>query len=163
MFLHFNVVRQFRPAFLRVQWTHYECRLSPAASSLSLLLVSVELGSTYRRWLHRQDASFSRGQGEIFPITSCFFLRVNKVLDSGFLEGSLTRLGKTERREEFLFLFLFSLYFLLRQSSPYERREHACVLETVRFIATVNDWANYYLQAFTRMTALLMWWLILIR
>ena len=44
-----------------------------------------------------------------------------------------------ERREEFLFLFLFSLYFLLRHSSPYERREHAYVLETVRFIATVND------------------------
>ena len=64
---------------------------------------------------------------------------MNKVLDSGFLEGSLTRLGKTERREEFLFLFLFSLYFLLRHSSPYERREHACVLETVRFIAAVND------------------------
>ena len=142
---------------------------------------------------------------------------MNKVLDSGFLEGSLTRLGKTERREEFL--FLFSLHFLLRHSSPSERRdrggsrifftrgctrlllyfntnkqhsfflqntscirkpqvisgggggglrtpctlpldpplqEHAYVLETVRFIATVNDRANYYLQAFTRMTALLM-------
>ena len=84
---------------------------------------------------------FARGQGEIFPITSCFFLRVNKVLDSGFLEGSLTRLGKTERREEFLFLFLFlfSLHFLLRHSSPFERREHAYVVDTVRFIGTVND------------------------
>ena len=62
---------------------------------------------------------------------------MNKVLDSGFLEGSLTRLGKTERREEFLFLFLLSLHFLLRHSSPSERREHAYLLETVRFIATV--------------------------
>ena len=41
---------------------------------------------------------------------------MNKVLDSGFLEGPLTRLGKTERREEFLFLFLFSpstFYFVI--------------------------------------------------